>query len=551
MRLNKLSGALLFLILAAGLWIRWSCIDFGVPTKSKTLTTYHADEAIPVYTIADWKPQYLYFHPRRTLNWGGFHLWPMAATMKAAQLVGYFKPGSREELQKNLVEGDHLYEAARLPQIICSAASILLIFLLAQQLFGTLAALISAFLTAFSAILMIYAFSTRPDAMMVFFALIFLLYCVKIWKEGGRKNSVWAGIFLALSAASKFSAAPYGIFLLLVHFLSDHRDRYKNLAWGLLAATIAFFTATPYILLEFRYFVEVSMMLVHMVGAPIIPVVSGPGWKTYATYFLPYAIGWPLTAAGIAGWFIFLFHWIRKRDVFEMGIRNQRKFALVWLISGFVIYVLVSLPKSQQVIYTQPVVPLLILFAAYSLSYLIRSAQPALKWGGALLSAALCAYTFTYCMAYWKLHHDPNVREEADQWIQANIPADNSIGIARSWFWTPGVLRQYEPKYKILKGGDDRTFLDDCILGLRENVNGKADYVVLTEYEYRLYPDAGDPRYSEHRAVLNEIMVRDYHEIASFERNPEWMGVRFSKGSYPTFDWLIPNPVIKVFKKNG
>lgn len=548
---SRLTAIALALIVALGFGLRLSGINFGLPSKNGAMTTFHPDEPLSFYTIEKWKPEKLYFHPGRAILWGGFHLFPMAAGLKAAQLTGYVRFGDRDFFMKNLGETDKLYRVARFIQILCSAAAVWLIFLIARNAFGPAAGLLSAFFLATSTVSVVNSFSTRPDSMMIFFALLSLYFATRIWKGDSVKDCVWAGIALGLATATKYSAAPFGIFPLLAIILPPTERKWVRTFWYLSSIVLFVLLGSPYIVLDYSYFIYEFSKNVGLVGSAIAPVVSGPGAWLYVAYFLPYALGWPLTLAGALGWAWIAVRFVQSR-LAPMGspLRNDR-IPFWWSIAGLTVYLVISYSKSQQVWYTLPVVPLFCIFAAALFTDLARRKNLAVRIAGVLLCVVTIAYTSVYAAAHLKLYVQPNVRTLASEWIEANIPRGETIAIARSYFWTPAVLRQYDPPYKVIAGGDSGMILDQCVLGLN-GVQKKAKYLVLTEFEYRSYtsPQFNQGFFPEQERVLKNLMEKEYKEIARFDREAEFMGFRFPKKDTDPYDWVLPNPTIRIFKRS-
>lgn len=541
---------LIIFIVAAGLFLRLAGLDYGLPSKNMALTTYHPDEPLSFYTIEKWKPEKLYFHPGRAILWGGFHLFPMAAGLKTAQIAGYVKFGNRDFYVSHLKESDKLYRVARLLQVFCGVASLLVVFWLAAETFGWTAGMLSALFLCLSAVHIVNSFLTRPDAMMVFFALLCLLFTARVWQKPDRRFSILAGVFLGLAAASKYNAAPFGIFPLLIHWFSPEKENRKNLIFCLSAGAASFLLGCPYLILDFPWFRQQMLLNVALVKSSIVPVKSGPGWITYFTTFLPYGLGWPLSLAGFAGAAWVLGKSIRKK-VSGIALESGDHLGLIWVLCCVIVYVVITLPKSQQVWYTLPVVPLIAIFAAVLCADLVRAVSVRARVLGLAFCVFISSYTAVYALAYLSLFRGQNVREEASEWIDRNIPKGESIGIVRSYFWTPGILRQYHPPYRLLQGGDDQSFTDDAVLGMEE-VAQEARYLVLSEYEYRtyLYPEfsARFPRQAE---ILKKVMEKDYREIARFDREARFLSFRFPKKEFPPFDWFLPNPTIRIFRKSG
>src|SRR5438046_525228 len=109
----RISSRVTRLVLISALFIalalRLPAFFWGLPSTTQTLATFHADEQISYYSIEKWKPKQLKFPPGDALYWGTFHLYTLAAALKAASLAGYIHEGNRAYFLEDLRRSDRLY----------------------------------------------------------------------------------------------------------------------------------------------------------------------------------------------------------------------------------------------------------------------------------------------------------------------------------------------------------------------------------------------------------------------------------------------------------
>lgn len=236
---------------------------------------------------------------------------------------------------------------------------------------------------------------------------------------------------------------------------------------------IAFLIACPYSILDFPWFYKNFILNICLAQSSDFFGRPGPGWILYITYFLPYAIGWPLIIIGLLGWCLFaiecVFQYIKNHSLDRFHCLK-----LILTMGSLILYLVITKPKFQLVWHTLPVIPFIAFFAAVFCKKFIFS-KNFFRWVGLSVMLFTFMHTIIYSLAYLRLFWGLNVREEASEWIEKNIPLKKSIGIARSYYWTSGILRQYQPPYRLLKGGDDQSRLDIAMLGL-DSVAKEADY---------------------------------------------------------------------------
>ncbi len=552
----------LFTILIFAFIIRLSLINFGLPSKNLALTTYNPDEAITFYSIEKWQPKKLYFHPYDGFFWGGFHLYPVALSLGIAKVLGCIKVGNREFYINNLTESDKLYLVARILMVLLGVSSTLVLFLILRLSYNEFTGIIAAGLLAITPAHVFNSIYVRPDIMMLFFGLLAMYFSVKIMKTKKTKYYILACICVGFATGTKLSGAVYGIAVILAHFLSndDKKLQIKEKLFDFRLYSIPFFCllgfiiSSPYVVIDFNFSSESFLSyLLKNFGLAKQPmdlgqfVLFGSGPLSYFRYYLPYGLGKVMVYTSILGIILIIYNVVKEKN----------KFDIFFLISGLIVLFVISSTKNQAVWYTFPVMPFVVIYVVRGIELLfdIPLFSSFSKWGlKGILSTGLFmvifGYTFVYTISYWKLYTGKNVREECSEWILKNIPKGSKVAIARSYFWTPPVLRQYNPPYKILMGSEPvHSSVQDGVLGLK-NLLKETEYVVLTEYEYRwaLHPKL-QKFFPEHKKVLDEIFFSGkFKKLAEFDKQAKFLWFRFDK-NYPPGDWLIPNPKIVVYQK--
>jgi glycosyltransferase involved in cell wall biosynthesis len=539
----------LLLILTLGLFLRVSIINFGLPSKNLALTTYNPDEAITFYSIEKWQPKKFYFHPTDGFFWGGFHLYPSALSLGVAKILDYVKFGNREFYINNLKEADKLYITVRLLMILCATLSIFIVFLILKSAYSVVSALLGAFLLSILPMHVFNSIYVRPDIMMMFFGLLAIYFSLKVLETNETKYYILSCLAVGFSAGTKLNGAVFGVLPIVAYFLSEKKNK-KNY-WLFLIPIICLaglILSSPYILLDFnrtqysflRYLKNISGFTKSAgdIGQLVL-LKYGP--LSYIKHYLKYGCGTAVVVFAILGVVLMLV------NVFK----NRNKYDIFFLVSGLIVFFVVSFTTKNQVVwYTMPVIPFVLIFVSRGMEIIYKARNKLSKTIFVLLTIFLSCYTLIYTLSYWRLYREKNVREEASEWIEKNIPKGARVAIARSYFWTPPVLRQYNPPYKILMGADPvKSSVQEGVLGLK-NLLDETEYVVLTEYEFRwaLHPKL-QKYFPEHKKILDEIFYSGkFIKLAEFDKEAKFLVFKFKK-NYPPIDWLIPNPRIIIFKK--
>ncbi|MDO8806550.1 MAG: glycosyltransferase family 39 protein [Elusimicrobiota bacterium] len=538
-RLILLSGVIL-----TGLVLRLACIGSGLPSKSLSLSTYHPDESIVLYSIAAMEPGKFNFHPGESMSWGSLYTYLTAAALKTASLAGYVKERERKFFEEDLKQADRLYLVGRAVSVLAGTLAILFMFLAGEALLGTAAGLIAAFLLAVSAGAVMSSVYLKPDSTLLLFCTLTLYLSVLIFKKKGGRACLLAGLAAGLTAASKYNGAVFVLVPLFAAVLA--RDRRL---WQIpLFFCAGFVAGCPYSLIDPGFFLKVLSVMAKMGMQAPPPWNMGlhEGLSGYFGYYLLYALGWPLLSA-----LALSLVWSAGRIFFNLKDRpggEDLKTNLFLLAPAAVMYALFASSSRQVVLYGLPMWPLFFLLIAKAVLEACKAAEPYPAFRKTLLAAGClaAAHVFVYSAAYAGLFAGANVREEASEWIQANIGKDKVIGLTQKYFWTLPALRKPGLGYKTVSFQDDSLDLSGGTLSLKDTAE-KADYLVLSDFEIRDFLRLPGV-YPAESSLLKEILGRKFTIAARFEKSPAFLGVVFNK-SHPPWDWLYPNPTIYVYKK--
>ncbi|MBI5214963.1 MAG: glycosyltransferase family 39 protein [Ignavibacteriae bacterium] len=171
-------------------------------------------------------------------------------------LLGFYS-----SLQDFGVTQDPLIISSRLLTVVFEVATIIAVFLLAQELSNKKTALIASALLAFNPLHIQQAHLIQVDSPLAFFCTLSLYFIVRSYRQPSNRNYLLSGITIGLAAASKYT----GAFLIPV-FLVSHLLRFssfklalnhlqeRKLLVGLIASAFTFFLLNPYIILSFNEF---------------------------------------------------------------------------------------------------------------------------------------------------------------------------------------------------------------------------------------------------------------------------------------------------------
>ncbi len=484
-------GAALLLVVIVAALLRIPALAWGLPDRHHSWP-YLSDEAHLVRVFenmrpsqGDWNPRFFIF-PSLMVYVGGAAL-RASAILGAVTLVSdrAFYEAHPEELAK-------IYLVLRLVALTASLVGIIGIAHLGRMLHGAGSGILAASLLAFSTGHTAISSVATPH---VLANLLSIVTVASAWKLSGDPRTwsyVRTGVCLGLAVGTLYDSALMFLPLLAAHLMVRPR-RFSpcredgRLAAAVLAAAVVFLMTTPYLFAG----EDVGRSFAHIrahVGSQV------PSLFRFAGY-LAYAVSSPVAFLAAAA-------------VIAAILRRKRSdlLLLAWILP----YSLVILRSGPAFMRREiAIIPPLLLLVAQMLLSLprrIRIAVAAL----AVVSAAIPT------LAYLDAYRLPDVRSEAQAWVETNVPPGESIAV---WDWHLG------PHLDV-----DRNPVS--LLTRREG--DTAAWIVATNREL----------------PLEEAVRRwpDARLVKRFRREPRLGPFRYSLDGAPE-DWLYPIPDIYILDR--
>lgn len=410
------------------------------------------------------------------------------------------------------------------------------------------------------------------DTLLLFFVVLTVLACVALVDtDKPVRWAVVAGLAYALAVATKFSATPLAVPLLVAVALRWYKHgAYTALIPLLLAACtawIAFLIAMPYALLDLPNFVQQlsqqSDLARGLLDLPYVRQFTGTTPYVYEIQnIVLWGMGVTLGIAAFAG-LLWLLWRVWKRD------------AGLWLIVLAWVLVYAGITGDFYVKfmrYMLPVYPCLTLMAAALLVACVRLTQTKQGQGYAKKILAVLPYlaillvligTMFQGLALLNVYSQPNTRIQASQWIYSHI-APGSVLTYEQWddplpvaignnfpeMYTqasyPGANGQ--PQTGLDLYGDDTTDKAHQLANLLPTIN------VITMASDRL--DKSIPRLPFRYPLTNHYYQLlfsgqlGFHLAQRFEVRPNLFGITLNDSdadeSYSVFD----HPTVKIFVRD-
>jgi YYY domain-containing protein len=369
---------------------------------------------------------------------------------------------------------------------LADVGTLILVYLIGRQLYGQRTGLLAAGLAAFTAFLIQQAHFFTVDSAACFFTTSVAYFSVRASQTGRWLDFALAGLGVGLAAASKVSAATAALLVALagVYRLVDYAPRrkegrfpfdidlarFRSVFLGVclagLLSLVAFRIAQPYAFEGPGFFgvrpspewlERLSEIRAEQVGEVDLP--SGRQWANRATVVFPWlnivvwGMGLPVGVAAWIGWGVVGFELLA-------GISRARKHLVLWgWTTVMFLYYATRWVKTMR--YFLPLYPILLLFAAYWLVRLARSASQWWRRIGIGLSSVVVTGAVFWGLAFFTIYVRPHPRIAASRWIYEHVPAGVMVA-NEHWDWgLPLRVDGYDPFAGMYDGIEMQNYNED------------------------------------------------------------------------------------------
>lgn len=379
------TGAILLLALV----LRWP-----VPAPSWT----HFDEiAFIVLPLGFWSgdlnPHYF--------NYPTFHFY-----LSSLLYLLYYLATSAESVEQFvayhlLVDGRDLLALVRGANTLLAVATVGAVACLGRRLYGVKAGLLAALILATMPLAVRFAHLAIVDTPAVFWAVMALLWAVRVRQDGRVRDFLVAGIFTGLAAATKYPAVLVAV-PVATAILLDRPWPLRRSIWVVSGAALSFALTTPFVWLDAGQFWShfADMGRSHLLAESSTEEQT---WLYHLRYTLRHGLG---AVAAVAVALSLLW-----------GVR-QRQWQELVLLAGIVpLAVVLALAGSTFMRYALPLAPLLALLIG-------RLVGMGWKYPlvGGLVTLTLVAEPLYASLRTRALLSGQDTRIEAQTWLQTHFP---------------------------------------------------------------------------------------------------------------------------------
>ncbi len=350
---------------------------------------------------------------------------------------------------------------------LTGALTVVLVYWLARNAFNRRTGWLAAILFSVSPTHIRNSHFIAPDVTMILFLVASFACAYQVWREGRRRDYVWAGLLAGLAISTKYNAYPILVPLILAHCLRRQGQPLFNgdILLALLTSAGGFLIGTPYALLDLPAFLnDVAFEMRHYgtIGDPGTEGQNAVLW--YASYLVRSEGLVPL----LAGW------------EGLSALLTRRAKTLLFLSFPTVYTLLVSFYAVKNDRTVLAIVPFLAILAAAVLDRVVRSlSRPAGERQPTLAMQAAAAFAVLLSAAWpaWQAVNinlrftDDDVRTKVTRWLEGELPTGSSIV---GEYYSP-LLTESRHEFRWV----DRA-IDLPLSWYREN----ADYLVLVENRY-------------------------------------------------------------------
>jgi len=417
--------ALIFFIIACGLFLRIYGINFGLPNL------YHIDE--PAYVSAALKlgkgilsdPPY---DPTGFVNilfaeYGLFYV--------VGRILRFFNSAGEFEILYR-TDPSYFYLISRLSSVLLGTATIAVVYKLGKTLRSEFTGLFASFFLAVCFMHVRESHFGTPDIAMTFFVVLCVFLCVVATEKVSLKYLGLAGLAGGFAIATKWIALPV-VFPLFISGIMFVNTLHRKSTWNWMKVLITLLTGivtgiiigsiqiilnpTPYL-----GKIEAEFLTAKNLGFLGFQVDTLPGWLFYLKMMF-YGLGGVLLGLALAGFLIRLVQTIRQRNA--TGVLVLSFFITYFLIMGATFHYFAR--------YALPLIPFMVIFAAEAIGFLqrlkgypnqyVRISLPLIILGLAIIQPLANSIRLDEILTRM------DTRTLAKQWIESSIPEGSKIAM--------------------------------------------------------------------------------------------------------------------------
>jgi len=373
---------------------------------------------------------------------------------------------------------------ARVVAALLGVAAVWLLHLAGARFFDRRVGLLAAAVAAVAFLPVFYGHLALNDVPATAPATLALLGAALVLRGGGMRAALLGGLGAGLAAGTKYTAG-IALLPLLTAIAVNARGRREPLARTLLppalaacgAALAGFLIANPYALLDFGAFhAGVARQRTLASGEELAKLgLTQRNGVLYYLWSLTWGLGWIPALAALGGALRLL-----ARD---------RGLALVLLPAPILYVVFMGLQERYFGRWLLPILPLVILLAAYGgmgLARAVATRAPRLAApAAALVAVALLAQGLVHSVHVDRVLARPDTRNSARAWLLAHVPAGARVVIepAVPARWLASDTAPARPLWRLWDTA--RADVDDAG---RPLANGRTRFVKVDKYERTLRP---------------------------------------------------------------
>ncbi|HLG31285.1 MAG TPA: glycosyltransferase family 39 protein, partial [Candidatus Brocadiales bacterium] len=231
-----------------GIYLRLRGIGWGIIDLPWLQSTYNFDEDKVTNAIRDLKPFHWNVHDFRL---GTFHFYLVAAALKIAEWIGYLSFYHQHYFD----DTTRIFVVGRLVSVTLGLLTIPLVYLIGNKVGGIKVGVLSALFFSILPLHVLNSHFVAPDVSMCFFVMLTFYITLLSFERESKVIYPLQGLFCGLAIATKYSAVPIAVVIVLSHLLQ------KDIGWKRKAITypfmlLGFFIGEPYAFVCFNEFRE-------------------------------------------------------------------------------------------------------------------------------------------------------------------------------------------------------------------------------------------------------------------------------------------------------